>query len=141
MYLFSRSTLAFYPDVLRNNYEAAGTLPEDVIEVSGDIRDTYNGKPPTGKRLGINSDGMPVWVDIPVPTKQELIQNAENERQRLLKDADAVMLDWRTELLLGEISDASRAKLSAWMAYKNEVKSADVTADPERVSWPVPPEA
>ncbi|EMQ4813975.1 tail assembly chaperone [Citrobacter freundii] len=141
MYLFSRSTLAFYPDVLRNNYEAAGTLPEDVIEVSGDIRDTYNGKPPTGKRLGINSDGMPIWVDIPVPTKEVLIQNAENERQRLLKHADAVMLDWRTELLLGEISDANRDKLSAWMAYKNEVKSADVTTDPERVNWPVPPEA
>ena len=65
MYLFSRSTLAFYPDALRSNYEAAGTLPKDVIEVSGEIRDTYNGIPPTGKRLGINSDGMPTWVDIP----------------------------------------------------------------------------
>lgn len=140
MYLFSRSTLAFYPDVLRNNYEAAGTLPEDVIEVSGDIRDTYNGKPPTGKRLGINSDGMPTWVGIPVPTKEELIQNAENERHRLLKNADTVMLDWRTELLLGEISDANRIILSDWMAYKNAVKAVDVTADPEHVNWPVPPE-
>lgn len=141
MYLFSRSTLAFYPDVLRNNYEAAGTLPDDVIEVPEDIRDTYNGKPPTGKRLGINSDGMPIWVDIQAPTKEELIQNAKNERHRLLKNADTVMLDWRTELLLGEISDTNRAKLSAWLAYKNEVKSADVTADPENVNWPVPPEA
>ncbi|EHZ1489217.1 tail fiber assembly protein [Salmonella enterica] len=76
----------------------------------------------------------------PPPTHEELIQSAEKERQRLLAAADAVMLDWRTELMLGEISDANRAKLSAWMAYKNEVKAADVTTDPEHVNWPVPPE-
>ncbi|ENO0837885.1 tail fiber assembly protein [Enterobacter hormaechei subsp. steigerwaltii] len=68
------------------------------------------------------------------------ITQAENERQRLLKYADAVMLDWRTELMLGEISDDNRAKLSAWLAYKNEVNSVDVTIDPEHVNWPVPPE-
>ncbi|EBQ1372734.1 tail fiber assembly protein [Salmonella enterica] len=77
----------------------------------------------------------------PPPTHEELIQTAENERERLLKHADDVMLDWRTELMLGEISDANRAKLSAWLAYKNDVKAADVTTDPEHVSWPVPPEA
>ncbi|EHK4357305.1 tail fiber assembly protein [Salmonella enterica] len=76
----------------------------------------------------------------PPPTHEQLIQAAENERQRLLAAADAVMLDWRTELMLGEISDANRAKLSAWVAYKNEVKAVDVTTDPEHVNWPVTPE-
>ncbi|MBA8329549.1 tail fiber assembly protein [Citrobacter freundii] len=77
----------------------------------------------------------------PPPTKEELIAATENERQQLLTHADAVMLDWRTELMLGEISDTNRAKLSAWLAYKNEVKSVDVTTDPEHVNWPAPPEA
>ena len=76
----------------------------------------------------------------PPLTHEQLIQAAENERQRLLSAADAVMLDWRTELMLGEISDANRAKLSAWVAYKNEVKAVDVTTDPEHVNWPVTPE-
>ncbi|MFV9377757.1 tail fiber assembly protein [Citrobacter portucalensis] len=76
----------------------------------------------------------------PPPTHEELIQTAEFERERLLKHADEVMLDWRTELMLGEISDANRAKLSAWQAYKNKVKSVDVTTDPDHVNWPVPPE-
>ncbi|MEF7000625.1 tail fiber assembly protein [Escherichia coli] len=75
----------------------------------------------------------------PPPTHEQLIQAAENERQRLLSAADAIMLDWRTELMLGEISDANRAKLSAWLAYKNEVKSWDIKTDPENVNWPVPP--
>ncbi|EPE9029600.1 tail fiber assembly protein [Escherichia coli] len=76
----------------------------------------------------------------PPPTHEELIQAAENERQRLLTAADAIMLDWRTELMLGEISDANRVKLSAWLAYKNEVKTVDVTTNPEHVNWPVIPE-
>ncbi|EAX5861800.1 tail fiber assembly protein, partial [Salmonella enterica] len=71
----------------------------------------------------------------------ELIQLAENKRQQLLSHADAIMLDWRTELMLGEISDANRAKLSAWLDYKNEVKAVDVTTDPEHINWPVQPEA
>ncbi|EEO7477491.1 tail fiber assembly protein, partial [Salmonella enterica subsp. diarizonae] len=44
--------------------------------------------------------------------------------------------DWRTELMLGEISDANRDKLSAWLAYKSEVKTVDVTITPENVNWP-----
>lgn len=72
----------------------------------------------------------------PPPTHEELIQVAENERQRLLTHADKVMLDWRTELMLGEISDANRDKLSAWLAYKSEVKTVDVTITPENVNWP-----
>lgn len=85
-------------------------------------------------------DGMQ-WVTDTEAQYAAAITQAENERQRLLKHADAVMLDWRTELMLGEISDANKAKLSAWLAYKNEVKSVDVTTDPEHVSWPVLPEA
>ncbi|EFA3713558.1 tail fiber assembly protein, partial [Escherichia coli] len=85
-------------------------------------------------------NGMPAWADIPPPTKEELVQVAENKRQQLLSHADDVMLDWRTELMLGEISDANRAKLSAWLTYKNDVKATDVTTDPENINWPVPPE-
>ncbi|EPJ9671732.1 TPA: tail fiber assembly protein [Citrobacter freundii] len=141
MFLFSRSTLAFYPESEIEAYEAAGTLPNDVIEVSDEVRNEYIFTQPEGKKLGVNSKGYPAWIDVPPPTLDELIANAEQERQRLLDYADAVMLDWRTELMLGEIGEDNREKLSAWLAYKNDVKSVDVTTDPEHVSWPVPPEA
>ncbi|MGV4148097.1 tail fiber assembly protein [Citrobacter freundii] len=116
------------------------TWPADAVLLSDEESELYwKQNPPAGKQLGAEN-GRPVWIDIPAPTREELILTAENERQRLLKQADAVMLDWRTELMLGEISDANRAKLSAWLAYKNEVKSVDVTTDPEHVNWPVIPE-
>lgn len=138
MYLFSPSTLGFYPIEMKEEYIINGSLPSDVIEVSDSVRNEYNFAPPEGKQLS-SSQNMPVWIDIPPATLEELIAAAEKERQKLLAHADAVMLDWRTELMLGEISDANRAKLSAWLAYKNEVKSWDIKTDPENVNWPVPP--
>ncbi|EAM2342673.1 tail fiber assembly protein [Salmonella enterica] len=74
----------------------------------------------------------------PPLTHEQLIQAAENERQQLLAAADAVMLDWRTELMLGEISDANKAKLSAWLAYKNQVNAVDIS-EPESITWPDAP--
>lgn len=140
MYQYSPSTNSFYPDDLLSVYEEAGTLPNDLIPVSEDVFREFTATPEPGKMRVAGSDGLPAWGDIPPPTHEELIAIAEQVRQQLLTQADAVMLDWRTELMLGEISDANRAKLSAWMAYKNEVKAVDVTTAPENVNWPVPPE-
>lgn len=111
---------------------------DDSIEISEEVWRELLNEIYSGREL-FNDDGMPA-TRMPQPTQEQIIAAAENERQRLLAYADAVMLDWRTELMLGEISDANREKLSAWLAYKNEVKSADVTTDPEHVIWPVPPE-
>lgn len=80
------------------------------------------------------------WVTDTDAQRNAAITDAEIHRSQLLASADKIMLDWRTELMLGEISDANRAKLSAWLAYKNEVKAVDVTTDPGHVNWPVPPE-
>ncbi|QMM95878.1 tail fiber assembly protein [Citrobacter freundii] len=138
-YLFSPSVNAFYPNEMKSYYEAAGSLPADLIEVDSEVFDEFSAIP-EGKVRVVNNDGMPAWVDMPPPTREELISAAEQMRQQLLTHADAVMLDWRTELMLGEISDANRGKLSAWLAYKNEVKTWDIKTDPENVNWPVSPQ-
>ncbi|MDA8500808.1 tail fiber assembly protein [Citrobacter sp. Igbk 17] len=80
------------------------------------------------------------WVADTDAQRKAAIADAEKQRSNLLASTDKVILDWRTELMLGEISDVNRAKLSAWMAYKNKVKVVDVTTDPENVKWPAPPE-
>ena len=108
------------------------------VDYIGSIRDGYTNIAPSTPYDKWNGSA---WVTDTDAKTAAAIAVVENERQRLLAHADAILLDWRTELMLGEISDANRAKLSAWLAYKNDVKSADVTTDPEHVSWPVPPEA
>lgn len=138
-YIFSPSKNAFYPYLLKENYLSAGSWPDDGIDVDEAIFNEFTREPPEGKVRSAGSDGLPIWIDAPALTQEQLVAAAENERQQMLKHADAVMLDWRTELMLGEISDDNRAKLSAWMEYKNEVKAVDVTIDPEKVNWPVAP--
>ncbi|EJF7847884.1 tail fiber assembly protein [Escherichia coli] len=112
---------------------------DDSIEISEEVWRILLSEIYSGREL-FNDGGVPA-TRVPQPTQEQVIAAAENERQRLLNYADTVMLDWRTELMLGEISDANRAKLSAWLAYKNQVKSVDVTTDPDHVNWPIPPEA
>ncbi|CAM8320228.1 MULTISPECIES: tail fiber assembly protein [Citrobacter] len=113
-------------------------LSESVVDYIGDIKPDFTTMSPA---TPFDKWDGSEWVTDIESQRASAITQAENERQRLLEQADSVMLDWRTELLLGEISDANRAKLSAWLAYKTRVKSLDVTIDPEHVSWPVPPEA
>lgn len=139
MYLYSKSKNLFYLKENIDNYKITGVLPGDCIDVTDEVFNTYSGNPPPGKVRIAGEDGMPDWGDIPSPTRDELIAIVENERQRLLAYADVVMQDWRTELMLGEISDDNKAKLSEWLAYKNEVKSIDVTANPEHINWPALP--
>ena len=141
MYQYSPSTNSFYPNDLLAAYKDAGTLPNELVPVDEDVFREFTATPEPGKMRVADSDGLPAWGDIPPPTREELIAAAEQERQQRLAQADAAMLDWRTELMLGEISDANRTKLSAWLAYKNEVKAVDVTIDPESINWSVPPAA
>lgn len=132
------------PTFIPESWESDGTYtkenwPSDAVLVTEEEAAEYwMTTPPDGKKLGAVDD-KPAWVDIPPRTREELIKDAENERQRLLANADKIMIDWRTELMLGEISDDNRDKLSAWLAYKNQVKAVDVTTDPEHVIWPVAP--
>lgn len=77
----------------------------------------------------------------PPPTKDELVQQGESYRKQLLDEADAVMLDWRTELMLGEISQENKEKLSSWLAYKRDVKGVDVRTDPSTATWPDKPKS
>ena len=48
----------------------------DVIEVSDSVRNEYNFAPPEGKQLS-SSQNMPVWIDIPPATREELIADAK----------------------------------------------------------------
>ncbi|EPC6092044.1 tail fiber assembly protein [Citrobacter freundii] len=141
-FYYSPTKNAFYCELHQEQYALAGTWPDDAVAVDESVYTEFAATTaPAGKMRVAGTDGMPAWGDIPPPTRDELTATAENERQRLLAYADVVMQDWRTELMLGEISDANRAKLSAWLTYKNEVKTWDINTDPEHVNWPVPPEA
>lgn len=138
-YIYDALTNVFYPVSLMDDYQRSGMWPESGIEVSAAEFLVFI-NPPAGKICTAGEKGKPVLADITPPTHSELIARIEVNRLRLLNAADSVMADWRTELALGEISDNDKAKLSAWMAYKRQVKAVsadDAIADD--FEWPVKP--
>lgn len=139
-FIYSANNNAFYPIDMRDDYEAAGTWPDDGEAVDRKVFVEFTCATPAGKVRQPGPDGLPVWADLPPVTMQELIAQVEAKRQQLLFEVDTVTADWRTELALGDISDEDREKLSAWMAYKREVKavsSQDAVMD--NFAWPSPP--
>lgn len=80
------------------------------------------------------------WVTDSDAKHQGDIADAEQHRQMLLAQVDELSSDWRVELMLGDISEENKKKLSSWMAYKTAVKAVDVSTAPD-INWPVQPEA
>ena len=80
------------------------------------------------------------WVTDAVAKRKADIEYAGEQRQRLLSEVHDITSDWRVALMLGDISDNDKTKLSAWMAYKSEVKAVDISTAPD-VTWPVKPGA
>ncbi|EAO8179838.1 DUF4376 domain-containing protein [Salmonella enterica] len=68
MYHYSPSNNAFYPEDLKQVYIDAGTFPDDTVEVSDDVWLEFAGNhSPEGKQRAAGKDGLPCWVDIPLP--------------------------------------------------------------------------
>ncbi len=138
MYVYSAKTNMFYPVEMQHEYEQAGSWPDDGLEVDGDVFNEYTSQPPSGKMRIANSDSLPSWGDVPEPTKPQLIEQAENQRDALLTEANNVTADWRTELVLGIISEEDKASLTAWMQYIKAVKAIDTSKAPD-ITWPAKP--
>ncbi|EJT4935938.1 tail fiber assembly protein [Salmonella enterica] len=80
-------------------------------------------------------------VDVPV----DYHAKAETTRQKLLTDANSTIVDWRTELALGDISDDDRASLTKWMVYIRALKMLDLSdvkdeATFTAIRWPALPQ-
>ncbi|ELD0485763.1 tail fiber assembly protein [Escherichia coli] len=95
---------------------------------------------------GVNIEGGWYYQNgevLPVPV--DYSQQAEKQRQRLLAVANGTTSDWKTELELGIISDADKARLVLWMAYIKALRTLDFStvtdkASYDAIQWPETPE-
>lgn len=135
--IYSKKNNAFYLLSMKAQYESAGAWPTDGVSVSDSMFNEFASPAPAGKIRVAGNNGLPEWGDIPPASREQLIAGVEKYRQALLNNADIVIADWRTELMLGEIKDDDKVKLSAWMTYKRNVKAVDADdAIVSGFSWP-----
>ncbi|EIW3845511.1 DUF4376 domain-containing protein [Salmonella enterica] len=76
LYYYSAVKNAFFPDELKDAYQNAGNWPQDAAEVEESVFTTYSASPPQGKQRAADKDGLPCWVNIPLPD----IEDARNQK-------------------------------------------------------------
>lgn len=85
------------------------------------------------------SEKKALLIANPPPTKEQLAEQAEQQKQVLITEASQKTQVWQTQLMLGIITDEDREKLTEWMIYVQKVQATDVSAAPD-IIWPVKPE-
>ena len=139
-YYFSPSTLAFYPEDLMLLYEAAGTLPDDIISVPHEIFATYSGEPPRGKKRGTTEDGLPTWSNLPPLSHEEEVEVADAQRQFRIDEANDYMnsKQWPGKAAIGRLKGEELAQYNSWLDYLDALELVDTSGAPD-IEWPTPP--
>lgn len=79
LYYYSAVKNAFFPDELKGAYQNAGNWPQDATEVEESVFTTYSAPPPEGKQRAAGKDGLPCWVDIPLPDIEDVRNRKHDE--------------------------------------------------------------
>ncbi|HHR5846964.1 TPA: tail fiber assembly protein [Providencia alcalifaciens] len=74
----------------------------------------------------------------PPPTKEQLIAEAEYQKQALLNEATTAIAPLQDAVDLGIATDEEREQLRAWKEYRVEVNRVDAGLGAS-VNWPVKP--
>ncbi len=111
------------------------------IEIDDDQHPFKTEATPDCKKWSSDTEGRPVLVDIPPPTKEELIAQTEAEKQRQIDEANAWIngQQWPSKLALGRLSEDETAQFNEWLDYLDAVSAVDTSTAPD-IEWPTPPE-
>ncbi|HHN8543399.1 TPA: tail fiber assembly protein, partial [Citrobacter werkmanii] len=82
----------------------------------------------------------PVWIDIPAPTQDELIADAEREKQRRIDAANEFMnsKQWPGKAAIGRLKGDELAQYNLWLDYLDALDAVKTTSAPD-IKWPTPP--
>ncbi|CZX96140.1 MULTISPECIES: tail fiber assembly protein [Enterobacter] len=111
----------------------------------GDIFEGYETVKIDGLGVGIGwtYDGKKFTAPpVPEPTHEELVRQAEVEKQALISDANSYIdgNQWPSKLALGRLSDDDKALFNEWLDYLDALEAVDTSPAPD-ITWPLPPTA
>lgn len=138
-YVYSAASNSFYPLTLKESYEDDGEWPVDGVEVDDTVFTEFQ-NPPPGKIRIAGENGFPSWADIPPPTKEELIQIAEADRQRRIDAANNFMnsKQWPGKAAIGRLKGDELVQYNLWLDYLYALEAVDTSRAPN-IKWPTPP--
>lgn len=131
----------YQPDTVKIEYEEDGTIIRTSTDISTLVpvgRSVAEVKSlPEGFETGEwMFDGKSVRKK--VKSHEQLVAEAEEQKQTLISAANQKTQLWQTQLMLDIITEEDKASLKEWMLYVQEVQAVDPSLRAD-VVWPTPP--
>ena len=126
--------------VLFPEYEDAGTLPDDVIEITRETYEQFLGLHPEGKEIGADSSGRPIWINSPPPSKEDEVLMAEMKKISLVSEANTYINthQWPGKAAIGRLKGNELEQYNLWLDYLDALELVDPSSAPD-IEWPTPP--
>lgn len=90
---------------------------------------------------GVGGDNMPLWIEQPEPTQDELIAAADAEKQDRIDRANVYMngKQWPGKAAMGRLKDSEKIQYNLWLDYLDALEAVDTSSAPD-INWPESPE-
>ncbi|MHA7123970.1 phage tail assembly chaperone [Achromobacter xylosoxidans] len=122
-YHFSPSRLAFYPDNLRDVYEASPQgWPDDGVEVSPELYERLYSEHLQGRVFCAGPDGEPMTKEPDPPSPEQLAATERAWRGSLLNATDALVQRHRDELEDGTSTTLSAEQYQELQVYRHALR-------------------
>lgn len=135
---FSPSTGGFYNDLMKADYEAAGSWPDDVISVSDRWYNWLIQGQSEGKIITVNEYGQPILSEPLPPSVEQLIYEAEARKTTLMQAAGDAIAPLQDAVDLDIATSKENSLLLDWKKYRVLLNRID-TSKPQNINWPETP--
>lgn len=130
--------MGFYDDVMKAEYELAGTWPADSTALSDRYYERLIKGQSEGKIIIKNEYDQPILADPPLPTKEALIAKADSRKASLMSEASLAIDVLKDAVELGKATKEDEGLLLAWREYRVQLMRVDTSLVPD-IEWPVAP--
>ncbi|WP_434705154.1 tail fiber assembly protein [Pseudomonas sp. Z1-12] len=113
----SKTTRGFYDATIHVS------MPDDVVEVSGEKHAELLAGQSEGKVIAWDDDGFPVLIDPPLPTFAQLVQQERVWRDGELLATDQMVTRHRDELEEGAVTTLTANQYGALQTYRRDLRN------------------
>lgn len=121
-------------------HNEACLLPADAIEISAELHAELLAGNASGLSIVPDETGLPILVEPPPPTVEQLAATAVASRTRLQQLAAQAIAPLQDAVDLGESTAAEEAALTAWKRYRVALNRIEQQPGyPHTIDWPSSP--
>ncbi|ENT8809373.1 tail fiber assembly protein, partial [Citrobacter freundii] len=130
MYIYDAKTNGFYPVLLKESYELAGTWPKAGVEVTEEEYKALMDGQSTGKVVSADSEGKPVLADIEI----DYVALATAERDRRMAVVTARINQLTEAQDDGDITGDELTELATLREVRTKLRRLDLSTAPD-IDW------